>query len=392
MLRVLVLTWLAAAAAGCRFKSCHPPHPHPHPLPHPRPHPLPRPYPRPFPRPHPYPRPLPITDPAWVILRGLLPRKHYRLALKLVLPRYPGLDRDGAAYVIRYLLTHRRLPIFGRVKYHTVPALPLRLAFIRKVWPLLPPVFYRGKYHASLLSYLRRLHFPHKYSYLIRPLSLLDFHLACHFYRPVSKLKFNKFFVRYILRFNGKVFPPLPRPSKLFDLFDRYPIKRYTHVFRHIHGHPLKVRVTELPLNEETLPLVLSRLGLPKFYRPHTSLAGLLRVLKSASISQHRFVAHLRQLQGQLQRLIHRLTKQYSGLRRDLLKLCALRYYAFPLRIRRNVHFHDVFRRYLSSIKVPTVYTKYTPTYVYRFIIRFERYVRTHALKKYSGKLWWSTG
>nr|UEK51748.1 CP52k-like protein 2 [Capitulum mitella] len=324
-----------------------------------------------------YVRPNPLTP----ILGGLLNPSDYGVAIRLVQRRYSNLQSVAAAHILRYILRPQRLPIYGRIKYRTVPIISRRVAFLRSYFGALPGVFYHPTYYGGLRSYLSRYHFKYNPSSLLAPLAFCDIRLASHLYRPVSVSSFNGFFGRHILGFNGKVFRGFPSLGRLDTILGGISLSAYPRIFQSI------VSVSVSYPGSSLLP-IWSGIGLPALSQPQATLGGLYSYLASANIRTVDFIRHCRTIRlPNINRLIHSLLKLYSGVyRTDLLPLLALRYYSFPTGVRRNLNFVRSTRGFLRSIKIPG---RLSSRYVRGFLGRYSKYIRHHYLKKYSGKLWW---
>nr|UEK51707.1 CP52k-like protein 10 isoform 2 [Chelonibia testudinaria] len=137
----------------------------------------------------------------------------------------------AAAYILRFLLTNKQLPVYRHTKYGAVPAMPGRLQFLQHLFRALPPVFYTGQYQRNLLTYLKALSFPHSKNKLIMPLSLLDIRLAAGGHYPVDMDSFNQFFIRKLMKFNGKTFQALPSADQLSKALSMKLIADHPRVF-----------------------------------------------------------------------------------------------------------------------------------------------------------------
>nr|ATB53756.1 cement protein-52k [Pollicipes pollicipes] len=322
-----------------------------------------------------------LPSPYDSVLGGLLRPSDYNSAIQLAQRRYSNLPGLPAAYIIRYILSQQRLPIYRRTSYSGIPARPRRLAFLVAVFEVLPAPFYRGSYLSGLRSYLVKYKFPY-WSSVNAPLALFDIRLAAQQLRPVSSDSFNNFFTRRVLGYNGQGFGAIPAAGSLNSLYNSLPLSSLPTVFR-----PISSSITAPTNSGAGILSVLSGIGVPRFNQPQASVGGLNGYLRDIHVPQRRFVSQIRGISpATIRRLIHPFVKRFAGgIRSDLLVLAVIGYSSLPQEIRRTVGFQAVFLAFfkLHGRNAPA---RLNSGYVSRYLSNFRRYCYRYRNPKFAGK------
>lgn len=329
------------------------------------------------------------------LLGGVLLPQHVSPAIRLVQARYVGISQPAAVDIVR-LVVQRPSPILlQQVQLTAVPVIRQRLSYLETVLDRLPvPVFSGGLYSGGLLNYVHGLGLGVSSSSLVDPLALIDARLATSLVAPVSVPAFTSFVGSQLLHAGSglSVFPGL---NTIYSRLSSLQLNPLPIGFQRLSLGGLATSPSSAVYN--TVQPALTRLGLTGLVRPHTVVGGLVDYLHGQQLPATQFVSGISSVSlPSITRLVasvqltsvtsHLSFLPVSVIRRDVIPLLALRYYALPRLIRRNFSFQTVVPRYLSTLDLGG-YSSFNRGFISHCLSGFDSYIGSLA-KGYHGSLW----